>query len=66
MAIPDTQSMMLPLPEPAGDTQVHRVRNAVDLPTDSLKITDEERCARSSDGISHHGLTTASFLRAST
>lgn len=64
-AIPNTQSMMLPLPEPAGSTQIHRVRNAVDRPTDLLEITDEERCARSSEGISHHGLTTASLLRAS-
>ena len=29
MAIPDAQSIMLPLLELAGDNQVHRVRDAV-------------------------------------
>lgn len=58
--------MILPLPEPARDNQIHRVRNVVDLPTDRLQITDGERRARSSDEISHHGLTTASLLRAGT
>ena len=31
MAIPDYQSIMLPLLELAGDDQIHRVRDAVDL-----------------------------------
>ena len=49
MAIPDVQSIMLPLLELAGDNHIHRVRDAVDLLADRLRLTDEERRARSSD-----------------
>ena len=49
MAIPDAQSIMLPLLELAGDNQIHRVRDAVDLLGDRFRLTDEERRARSSD-----------------
>ena len=52
MAIPDTSSIMLPLLELAADNHTHRVRDAVDLLADRLRLTDEERRARSSDGQS--------------
>ena len=52
MAIPDAQSIMLPLLELAGDNHIHQVRDAVDLLADRLRLTDEERRARSSDGQS--------------
>lgn len=65
MAIPDAQSIMLPLPELAGDNQIHRVRDAVDLPAARLRLTEEERRVRSSDGRSRR-FATVSFLYAST
>ena len=52
MAIPNAQFIMLPLLDLAGDNQIHRVRDAVDLLADRLRLTDEERRARSSDGQS--------------
>lgn len=52
MAIPDAQSIMLPLLELAGDNQIHRVREAVDLLAARLRLTEEERRVRSSDGQS--------------
>ena len=45
MAIPDYQSIMLPLLELAGDDQIHRVRDAVDLLAQQFKLTAEERRA---------------------
>ena len=42
MAIPDYQSLMLPLLELAGDDQVHRVHDAVDLLARQFKLTAEE------------------------
>ena len=49
MAIPDTLSKMLALLELAGDNQLHRACDAVDLLAGRLRLTDEERRARSSD-----------------
>ena len=66
MALPDGQSMMLPLLKLARDNQIHWVRNVADLPTDRLQIADEERRACSSDEISRHGLSNASLLRTNT
>ena len=43
MAIPDYQSIMLPLLELAGDDQIHRVHAAVDRLGQQFKLTAEER-----------------------
>ena len=43
MAIPDYQSIMLPLLELAGDNQVHQVHDAVALLAQRFNLTDEER-----------------------
>ena len=50
MAIPDAQSIMLPLLELAGDNHIHRLRDVVDFLADHLRLTDEERRKRSSEG----------------
>ena len=50
MAIPDMQSIMLPLLELAGDSKTHRLREAVDFLADSLRLTDEEKRERTPDG----------------
>lgn len=50
MAIPDIQSIMLPLLELAGDNHTHRLRDAVDLLADRLSLTEEERRERISEG----------------
>lgn len=42
MAIPDYQSIMLPLLELAGDDQIHRAHDAVDLLAQQFKLTAEE------------------------
>ena len=42
MAIPDYQSIMPPLLELAGDDQIHRVHDAVDLLAQQFKLTAEE------------------------
>ena len=52
MAIPDAQSIMLPLLELAGDSNIHQLREAVDLLADRLRLTDDERRDRTSDGQS--------------
>ena len=43
MAIPDYQSIMLPLLELAGDNQIHRVHDAVALLAQKFSLTDRER-----------------------
>ena len=43
MAIPDFQSIMSPLLEIAGDNEIHRVRDAVDLLAQQFSLTDEEK-----------------------
>ena len=43
MAIPDYQSIMLPLLKLAGDGEVHRFRRAIDALADHFKLSDEER-----------------------
>ena len=43
MAIPDFQSIMLPLLELAGDNKIHRVREAVELLAQRFRLTAEER-----------------------
>ena len=52
MAIPDAQSIMLPLLELAVDNTIHRLCDAVDLLADRLRLTDDERRDRTSDGQS--------------
>ncbi len=43
MAIPDYQTVMLPLLMYASDQQEHHFRDAVDSLADELKLSDEER-----------------------
>ena len=43
MAIPDYQSIMLPLLELAADNQIRRVHEAVDLLARQFRLTDEEK-----------------------
>jgi len=43
MAIPDYQTIMLPLLRFAGDGQVHSKREAVKYLADKFKLTEEER-----------------------
>ena len=43
MAIPDYQSIMLPLLRMAGDKQEHVFRDAVDTLANEFNLTDEER-----------------------
>ncbi len=43
MAIPDYQSLMLPLLEHAADEQMHRTREAVDEISDIIGLTNDER-----------------------
>jgi len=43
MAIPDYQSIMLPLLKFAGDQEEHSVRQAIDSLAQELQLTDEER-----------------------
>jgi restriction system protein len=45
MAIPDYQSIMLPLLQFARDEQEHSVREAIEVLADELGLTDEERKA---------------------
>ena len=46
MAIPDAQSIMLPLLELAGENHIHQVRDAVNRLDDRIRLTDEESSAR--------------------
>lgn len=50
MAIPDFQSIMLPLLELAGDNQVHQVHDAVASLAQEFELTDEERQERIPSG----------------
>ena len=50
MAIPDIQSIMLPLLELAGDGNTHRLGEAVDVLADRLRLTNEERQERPPSG----------------
>ena len=43
MAIPDYQTVMLPLLKFAGDKQEHSLREAIDRLADEFKLTDDER-----------------------
>jgi restriction system protein len=43
MAIPDYQSVMLPLLKLAGDTKEHFLRDAIDILSDQFQLTDDER-----------------------
>ena len=43
MAIPDYQSLMLPLLKLSADGSVYKFSEAVDLLADKLSLTDEER-----------------------
>jgi restriction system protein len=43
MAIPDYQSVMLPLLRHAADEQEHSVREAIEVLADQFRLTDEER-----------------------
>ena len=50
MAIPDYQTIMLPLLELAGDNQIHQVHDAVALLAQEFNLTDEERQERIPSG----------------
>ena len=50
MAIPDYQSIMLPLLELAGDNEIHRLRDAVELLASRFSLTEEERQEPMPDG----------------
>ena len=43
MAIPDYQSIMLPLLELAGDKVEHSLRDAIDILAQKYQLTEEER-----------------------
>jgi len=43
MAIPDYQSIMLPLLQFSGDQQEHSLREAIEFLADHFHLTDEER-----------------------
>ena len=50
MAIPDSQSIMLPLLELAGDNSTHRFRDAVTYLGDHFRLTDDEKRELMTDG----------------
>lgn len=50
MAIPDYQSIMLPLLELAGDNKIHRLRDAVELLANRFSLTEQERQEPMPDG----------------
>ena len=50
MAIPDYQSLMLPLLRLAADEQEHTFREAVDLLATEFQLSDEEKSAASRQG----------------
>jgi restriction system protein len=50
MAIPDYQSIMLPLLKLAGDNEIHQVHDAVTLLAQEFDLTDEERQERIPSG----------------
>jgi len=43
MAIPDYQTIMLPLLKFAGDGQEHSLRETIDFLADEFSLSDEER-----------------------
>lgn len=43
MAIPDFQSIMLPLLKLAGDSQEHTIREAIDYVSDNFRLSEEEK-----------------------
>ena len=43
MAIPDYQTVMLPLLKLASDDKEHQIREAVNMLADQFKLTDTER-----------------------
>jgi restriction system protein len=43
MAIPDYQSLMLPLLKYAGDGEEHKIRNAIEHLAEELRLSEEER-----------------------
>ncbi|AKB49363.1 Mrr restriction system protein [Methanosarcina barkeri str. Wiesmoor] len=43
MAVPDYQSLMLPLLKYAGDGEEHKIRNAIELLAEELRLSEEER-----------------------
>ncbi|MFI5361654.1 MAG: restriction endonuclease [Elusimicrobiota bacterium] len=51
MAIPDFQSIMLPLLKLTGDGQEHRYLEAIDKLADNFGLSDEERKARLPSGV---------------
>ena len=65
MAIPDMQSILLPLLELAGDNHIHRVRDAVDL-WPSAFVSRTTRGASAFPMVRDRGFTTVSLLRART
>lgn len=50
MAIPDYQAIMLPLLELAGDSEIHRMRDAAERLANRFGLTDEERQELMPDG----------------
>lgn len=50
MAIPDLESILLPLLELVGDNKTHRIRDVPDLLGDRLGLTEEERRELMPDG----------------
>ena len=50
MAIPDYQAIMLPLLEVAGDNEIHRMRDAVELLVTRFNLTEEEKQELMPDG----------------
>ena len=63
MVIPGIQSIMLPLLELAGDNNIHRFRDAVDLLADRLRLTDDERRERTPDGRQKRFYLRVTFAR---
>lgn len=43
MAVPDYQSLMLPLLKYAGDNEEHKIRNAIEHLAEELRLSEEER-----------------------
>ena len=43
MAVPDYQSLMLPLLKYAGDRKEHRIRDAVEELAEKFRLSEEER-----------------------
>jgi len=50
MAVPDYQSLMLPLLKYAGDGEEHKIRNAIEHLAEELRLSEEERRERLPSG----------------